>query len=87
MRDIQTIQIEFAETCQKLGFLTYQIEEEMPMEAQKMKNQLLTLTKEMQKVQKAMDDQQSMIDKLKAGAAKVDLNTDPNIAPEAPNGL
>lgn len=66
-RTLQLAQIEFSQTCQQIGFLSFQIEREIPREIEKLYNKVMDLQKEIDKFNRIeADKQQENVDKLKA---------------------
>jgi len=83
-RTLQTVSSELAELFGEIGFLQWQVQEEMPHQIEKRMNQVHDLQKEQAKLtRQAEDAQQMQVDALKAqmnGKAKT-LDIAP--APEA----
>lgn len=75
-RSMQLVQIEMQQTSAEIGFLHFQVEEAMPRQIQKLFNQLTSLQKELDKFMREADEQQAMVEKMKA-QGKVHLTSLP----------
>lgn len=66
-RTLQTVSSELAELFGEIGFLQWQVQEEMPHQIEKRMNQVHDLQKEQAKLQRQADDAHQMkVDALKA---------------------